>query len=165
MDWHVFRAEWRAAPVVRAREKLRAPAQLGLVVHHTGEVSDLRENHAECYERVRSTQRFHQQKRGWSDIAYNWLICHHGALFQGRGVGIRSAAQGTDEGNARWHAAAFLGHGKDFQSEGLAAEALLRARRHVLEFSPLADRVWPHLLFHPTECPGSRLREWCRQFP
>jgi hypothetical protein len=50
-------------------------------------------DHQYCDAEVRSIQKFHFAK-GYIDIAYNWLVCLHGTLFEGRpALQFRSAAQ------------------------------------------------------------------------
>ena len=40
-------------------------------------------DHSLCPGLVRGIQNFHMDGRGWSDIAYNFLICPHGYTFEG----------------------------------------------------------------------------------
>lgn len=50
-------------------------------------------DHGQCAGEVRSIQRYHFST-GYSDIAYNWIVCVHGVIFEGRPVGhAQSAAQ------------------------------------------------------------------------
>lgn len=163
----VTKSLWNGKPPkVRPRNLSRA-FQRGLAVHHTGTPEDRQEHHYECAKRVQAIQRYHQVGKGWNDIAYNWLACHHGYLFEGRGVGIRSAGQGTVAGNTCWHAVCILGSGAGFSaaSEPGLVVALVDAIDRTRAYGKGANRVWPHLRFHSTECPGKGLRQWCRQWP
>src|SRR5262245_38770541 len=56
--------------------------------------------HDSCAPKVRGIQAYHMDNNGWSDIAYNGVACPHGYVFEGRGPGHRSAANGTNQGNA-----------------------------------------------------------------
>lgn len=117
------------------------------------------EDHADCAEIVRGIQNFHMDTRRWNDIAYNHLVCRHGYVFEGRGYGIRSAAQGSAEGNSRYHAICYIGNGSTpFTSEGKRAlqELVLDYQRRY----PRAVLVRPHSDFSPTTCPGNIIRAW-----
>lgn len=55
--------------------------------------------------RMRAIQNFHMDGRGWSDFAYNFAIDPWGLnVFEGRGLDVRPAAQGTTDGNNTSHA-------------------------------------------------------------
>lgn len=111
--------------------------------------------HASCPAKVRGIQAFHMDARGWSDIAYNAVVCPHGYVFEGRGQGVRSAANGTNVGNDSDAAACYLGgEGDPFTPEG--AQAMADAL-HWLSPGGLrhAHRDWK-----PTACPGDTITAW-----
>lgn len=132
------------------------PERGGVAVHHGGDPVPVR-SHAECVARWRAWQAFHMDPvtgRGWSDIAYNGGVCDHGYALAGRGWGVRSAAQGTNDGNDRFVAVchintapvptpaaydAFEWWVTTFRKAGAGAEVL------------------PHYRFHSTSCPGNVL--------
>ena len=129
----------------------------GFGVHYNGPRMVLR-RHDDCYAAVAGIRRFHVHTRGWLDIAYNFLACPHGYLFEGRGWDRRSAANGTNEGNGWGHAVmGLLGAGQDPPHEMLAAVSDL-ARRHDTRYGRVSLR--PHSAFKATECPGDPLRAW-----
>jgi hypothetical protein len=112
-------------------------------------------DHGRCASIVRAYQDFHMDDRGWSDIAYNSLACPHGHRYEGRGPGIRSAAQGTTDGNNRSYATCYIGGEGDpvgdptkfaFLDEG-TPNRMLRLR-------------WGHRDWKSTACPGARLYAW-----
>lgn len=159
MRW-VERAGWRAQrPTGDASPLARVQ---GLVVHHSGSQGDEHQEHPKCLEEVRAIQRFHMHERGWLDIAYHWVICPHGVAFEGRSMRVRSAAQGTDAGNAGWLAACVLGVGSPeyVKRNPRALDAILGVRALVVHQRPSASGVRPHSDFHATECPGEGLRRW-----
>lgn len=135
-----------------------------MAVHYSAAEADEADDHASCPSRVRGIQRYHQEHNGWCDIAYNWLVCRHGGAFEGRGWGRRSAAQGTNPGNAAYHAVCFLGADKEGRDDVLPAGRLAlaaviaegRARY------PQAWEVRPHSDFRSTACCGNELRAWLR---
>lgn len=138
----------------------------GLAVHYTASASDEHDDHRNCAGRVRGIQRFHMSAdpndptKPWLDIAYNHLFCRHGYVFEGRGFGIRPAAQGTKDGNDRYFAVSFLGNDRqgrdDLTPEGrqALADLVLAYRRRY----PGATDVRPHSDFYATACPGDELR-------
>jgi catechol 2,3-dioxygenase-like lactoylglutathione lyase family enzyme/peptidoglycan hydrolase-like protein with peptidoglycan-binding domain len=107
---------------------------------------------------VRAIQRFHQDRRGFCDIAYSFVFCKHGFVFVGRGWGVRTAAQGTNFGNDHYHAVCFLGddtRGRDDVTtlgRRALAQLVLSSRRQ------FGDEVLPHSSFKATACPGDDLR-------
>ena len=111
--------------------------------------------HASCPAKVRGIQAFHMDARGWSDIAYNYVPCPHGYVFEGRGQGVRSAANGTNAGNDADGAVCYLGgEGDPFTPEGAAAMA---DALHLVSPGGLrhAHRDWK-----PTACPGDTIAAW-----
>lgn len=92
-----------AAPAIVTREQWGArQARPGCSVWapgqpsgHTGhwEGAGGHVDHSQCAAEVRSIQLFHLSN-GYFDIAYNWIVCIHGVIFEGRRVGtFESAAQ------------------------------------------------------------------------
>lgn len=81
--------------------------------HYTSANADEQSDHANCGSRVKAVQRYHMTAnpsdptKPWADIAYSFLVCKHGYVFEGRGYGVRSAATGLD--NSHSLAVCFLG--------------------------------------------------------
>lgn len=157
----VDRAGWGARPA-RCSAQLEKAAQEGTALHYTASLADMVPgHHPGCYQRVAGIQAFHQTTRGWCDVAYSYLVCQHGGVFEGRGVGVRTAGQGTTPGNDAYHAVAFLGTDRPGRADvtGLARAGLRWAVEHCNAWSG-AGLVRPHSWFHPTACPGDELRAW-----
>jgi len=157
----VPRYVWGAASAT-GRTSMDPAVARGLAVHYSAMLGDWVQSHDDCAGRVRSIQRFHMQERGWADIAYSWLVCHHGYRFMGRDLGIRTAAQGTTEGNDAYHAVCFLGAdtaGRDDVTDP-GRVAILDCIAEVQAWAPHALEVRPHSFFHPTGCPGDELHAW-----
>jgi hypothetical protein len=112
-----------------------------------------------CDDKVRVIQGFHMDTRGWNDIAYSFVVCPHGNVFEGRGWGVRTAAQGTNAGNSHFHAVCFLG-GKGDPVTDAAKAAISAVRAELVRRLPRATDVKPHSWFHSTACPGPALRIW-----
>lgn len=119
--------------------------------------ADEQSDHANCAKRVKGVQSFHQNNRGWNDIAYNFLFCKHGYVFEGRGWDVLSAATGDD--NSHSLAVCFLGddgNGRDDVSENgrralvdISHSAWLRYQRS-LKWKGHRDAM-------QTSCPGDQL--------
>jgi hypothetical protein len=156
----VTRAEWGARSP-ESRTFLVKSQQRGTAVHYSGSDSDEQADHRNCAARVRNIQRFHMDGRGWADIAYSMVVCKHGYIFAGRGIGVRTAANGTDAGNDAFHAVCFLG------DDSVNRDDITDAGRRAIRQAVGACNKWagrkevrPHSFFKPTGCPGDQLRSW-----
>lgn len=146
------RAQWGARPP-RSREA--APLATGVAVHWEGGRLGAY-GHEQCSWRVRQIQNFHMDTRGWADIAYNFLVCQHGEVYEGRGTGIRNAASGTNYANANYLAVCYIGgEGDPFTTPGKAGV------RWVINTAAGRD-IKPHSNFQQTQCPGDEIRAWIR---
>ncbi|HZB28916.1 MAG TPA: peptidoglycan recognition family protein [Streptosporangiaceae bacterium] len=134
----------------------------GVAVHYVGVGRLATIPHSKCAARVRSIESQHVGGNGWAAIAYNFLVCHHGYVFEGRGLGHRSAAQGTNSGNQYWYAVcALVGDG-----DTIIPPALLAAVRDAIDYMRArgAGRgIKGHRDFHSTSCPGGPLYVWVRK--
>lgn len=149
---YVTRAEWGARP---PRSTASFWGRLGYAVHYTAGAAPWDEA-AE----VRATQQFHMNARGWSDIAYNWLVGQSGTIYEGRGWTARSAAQGTAYGNRYYGAVCWLGGPGDVPTrDALAAIADVVRESRRLGFG---TGLHPHNWFKSTACPGATLDAWVR---
>lgn len=145
--------------VTRAESGLVAPtsisrisASLGIFTHWTAGPVD---------QTVRQIQQFHMgPSRGWTDIAYSWLVDQNGTIFEGRGWG-RSGAH-TQGYNSSSHAVcAICGH--DGEVTEVMLDGLSRVHRE-------HDRLYgagfhlPHRDANgaSTACPGDKLAAWTR---
>lgn len=114
----VARGEWGARPP-RSRTALRAT--FGVTGHWEGPGLGPYD-HAACASMVREIQQFHMDTRGWVDIAYQAALCRHGYVYEGRWIGVRSAANGTNAGNDTSYAVCILmGEGDTLTAEALGA--------------------------------------------
>jgi hypothetical protein len=159
----VNRTGWGAVPAT-CSTKLKPWQVKGCAVHYTAAQADEMGLHNACADRVRGVQTYHMEHNGWCDIAYNFVVCRHGYIFTGRGWWNRSAAQGTNDGNAGFVAVCFLGDDTKGRDDVTDA-GRLAFQRVFARF-----RVWylhrpelrPHSDFHPTGCPGDELRAWIK---
>lgn len=117
----VSRAEWGARPA-RSRHIIATPTS-ELWLHHTAGALDANGNGV-WWDDMRSIQNFHMDGRGWSDIAYSFVV-GGGQIFEGRGVGV--AGGHTKGRNTVSHAICLIGNYETMvpTAEDLAAIAAL----------------------------------------
>lgn len=115
--------------------------------------------HSDCAGIVRGFQDFHIDGRGWSDIAYNAVACPHGYVFEGRGRGRRSAANGDAESNSASYAICFMGGEGDAFTDG-ARDAINDAAEWLV--ADPARRWGVHRDWVSTACPGDEITAWVR---
>jgi hypothetical protein len=102
---------------------------------------------------MRAYQAFHLDSRGWCDFAYSSGVCPHGTRYVGRGPGVRTAAQGTNDGNLRSYACVGLwGDGDPLTDPAKLA--------YLDEGARLARLRWGHRDWKSTACPGNPAYAW-----
>lgn len=152
----VTRAQWGARPPKR---RTTGNLKETSTVHWNGpKMPDV--SHDKCASVVRGTQNFHMDQRGWSDIAYNFLVCRHGYIFEGRGLNVWNGANGTNYGNQTSHAVmALVGTGNVVT--GLMKQAIKDAVAHIdARTAAPGSPVRGHRDHKSTECPGNELYTW-----
>lgn len=112
--------------------------------------------HSRCATIWRAWQAFHMDTRGWSDIAYSSGVCPHGHRFEGRGPGVRTAANGTNTGNRLSLATCYIAGAGD----PLTTDAKHAFLDEAARFGVPLNRV--HRDWKSTACPGDPLTEWVR---
>jgi hypothetical protein len=144
------RSGWNARPP-KSKRRINLPTAR-LWLHHTA--TDAWHGPSG----VRACQSFHMNSRGYSDIAYSFLIDDNGAIFEGRGAGI--AGGHTKGDNTSSHAICFMG---DFTKRAPTDESINAAAwlvRHGHEQGWWADHITGGHRQAPgaqTACPGDRL--------
>jgi hypothetical protein len=154
---YVHRAGWGAkAPLSRPTVLLASRVDT-IVYHYTAANADEQAEHRNCAQRVRGVQAFHQNSRGWNDIAYNFLVCKHGYIYEGRGIENKSAATGVHNGHTL--AVCFLGDDTvgrdDVTIKG--RQALVEISRWIRQRRPAISKYAGHRDFMSTSCPGNEL--------
>jgi hypothetical protein len=159
MEKLVYRSRWGARPP-NCKTPLDRPKVKGIAVHYSGMAADAEKDHRKCAGRVRGIQNFHMDTRGWCDIAYSFVICPHGYIYQCRSWYLRTAAQGTNKGNDEFLAVCFLGNDsigrRDVTAEAKAA--FLRIDKRYGLWYHRKPILRPHSAFTQTSCPGDELR-------
>lgn len=159
---YMHRSAWGAQPPRSKPVVLLASRVDTVVYHYSAADADEQADHKNCAGRVRGIQRFHQDTRGWSDIAYNYLVCKHGWIFEGRGVEFKSAATGA--ANSHTLAVCFLGDdtaGRDDLTNA-GRQGLVEITRWIRQRRPAAAARKGHRDFMPTSCPGDEITRYIR---
>ena len=154
------RADWDArkpkgAPFILPRSQVKI-----LAFHYSSMDAERRKNHADCAGVVRNIQGFHMDSRGWNDIAYNWLVCHHGHAFEGRGWGVMSAA--TLGVNDKSQAVCFMGGDVKNRDDVTVPgrEAMADRANEALTLFPKGLHIGGHREYVSTSCPGEEITAW-----
>ncbi len=143
----IRRDAWGAKPPTGKPLTIPAPVRDLFLHHSAGPDNGLQS--------VQSIQRFHQDTRGWADIAYTWLYSPRDrAWFEGRGPGISGAH--TRNHNRTSHAVCVLGNWEVSAPPPHVAEDLSEwARWHGTTWGP--DYYRGHRDVGATACPGRYL--------
>ncbi|KAF5856577.1 hypothetical protein ETB97_007134 [Aspergillus alliaceus] len=152
----VSREEWKARPPKEDYKPITDAK--GVKIHYLGPMFSGKP-HSECDDFMRSVQNEHMDDspEDYFDIAYNLAVCEHGYVFDGRGKGHRSGANGNVPLNSNHYAVlAFLGkygvtEPSDAQIIGLQ-DSIAYLRR-----AGAGDEIKGHKDGYNTECPGGPL--------
>ncbi len=151
----ITRSEWGARPPKDITRMSGSPA--GVTLHWEGPQMGVFP-HEECAGKVRIIQTFHMETKRWDDIAYNAVVCPHGYVFQGRWTGVRSAANGTNQGNKTHYAICGLfGENDGFSDE---AKAAFKETIDLFRASGAGSQIKPHGVWKNTACPGPSVMKW-----
>jgi peptidoglycan hydrolase-like protein with peptidoglycan-binding domain len=117
--------------------------------------------HSGCAAKVRAVRAAHlaHPTEGYVDIAYNAIACPHRYVFEGRGAGRRSGANGSVELNTAHYAVLAL-HGT---TTGPPGDMLLHALADAigwLQDEGAGEEVLGHRDGYNTQCPGADLYAW-----
>ncbi|MGW9031011.1 N-acetylmuramoyl-L-alanine amidase [Streptomyces sp. NPDC055722] len=164
----VTRSQWGAKP--SRYELVYIAGTDGVKIHYEGTPvpAGLAEpgSHSQCDDRMRAIQASHlaNAKEDYSDIAYNFVVCPHGYVFEGRGLHRKTAANGNQTLNkAHYAVCAMLG------SEGLTkpTDAQLGGLRDAIEYlrsdGGAGSQIKGHRDGYATACPGDPLYAWVQE--
>lgn len=115
-------------------------------------------DHKYCSSLVRGIQNYHMDEKNWSDIAYNFLVCPHRHVFEGRGKKYQNGANGTRTGNKTSPAICFLAGELNPFTEG---EQLAFVECVQFIDSP-ASGALGHRDWKQTKCPGDVRYKWIK---
>jgi len=153
----ISRDSWGAKPNKTKFSKLGEVK--GLVIHWSAYPVAIG-NQAEM-DQCKTIQRLHQVDRGWNDVAYNFLVGDTGQIYEGRGFGNRSAAQGGNSrqeinyNNKHYVAVCWLGGSKPTDKP---SDKAIKSIEWLYE--QVGGELRPHSSFKQTSCPGDSWRQW-----
>ena len=149
---YVTREGWMARPPRKPWTRIKPKRVVGIVIHHSG-VKDGPTGATA----VSAFEKHHMDTRGWSSIAYNWLVDVDGTIYEGRENGAVGGA--TKNWNFKSESGCYIGDG----FLPLTAEAV-QGIRTVIDYlqNKYDNRLWvkAHRDFASTTCCGDWLYEW-----
>lgn len=153
------RLDWGAKPPKNSPTVVPMASRREFIVHYsTGEEL----GREDCKAWVREIQAFHQgPQRGWADIGYNFLVCKHGDVFEGRGWTVVGAH--CPNHNTVAIGVCFLGDddpGQDAPDKARVAIRALWKQAEAKADHPLTTHG--HREFKSTSCPGDELHAWVK---
>jgi hypothetical protein len=153
----VSRLAW-SARLPRSYSKNITPGKGGCAKHYAGPKVVIN-SHADCIRVWKGWQTYHMDGHGWADIAYTGGYCQHGYAFAGRGFRVRTAANGTNDGNQRFYAFCWIG-GEDQEPTPEALNALEWWIKEARADGDAGEAVVNHSDLNSTSCPGKYLKAW-----
>ncbi|XP_010887614.1 N-acetylmuramoyl-L-alanine amidase [Esox lucius] len=103
----ISRCQWGASPKRGSPYPLALPLPF-LYIHHTYEPNAPCRSYSQCSRDMRAMQRFHQEDRGWQDIAYSFVVGSDGYIYEGHGWHHRGSH--TRGQNSKGYGVAFIGN-------------------------------------------------------
>lgn len=131
---------------------------LGVKIHYEGTpVPEV--EHSKCAGRWTAIRNSHlaNKKENYSDVAYNWAVCNHGVIFEGRGLGKRTGANGSQPLNRAHYAVLWMGGTKGVVTPSDAAVASLKEVIQYLRDHGTGKEIKGHKDGYATDCPGDPL--------
>lgn len=152
----VTRTEWGAPADTPAAD---LPTANGVKVHWIG-ARYTTPDHSQCAATVRAIREEHlsDPNEHWVDIAYNFLSCQHGYVFEGRGLRKESGANGNQPLNLADYAVCGIMGTNESASDTLKNG--LRDAIDYLQANGAGSEILGHRDGYNTDCPGDELYAW-----
>lgn len=152
----VSRSAWKARTVKNLPTNI-TPGGGGIAIHYDGGKGKLTpSSHSKCAAIVRSIQNYHMDSNGWLDIAYSYLVCQHGYVYEGRGLNKRTAANGSNSGNQFYYAVCGLVNDADTPTPEMI-QGFKDACQYLRINGGAGSKVVGHKDLYNTSCPGKLL--------
>ena len=160
----ITRKEWGAKPPRDTTYQREADIKT-IFIHHSESAGGQSTFQAQC-QAIKNTQDFHMgPERGWSDIAYNYLVINpykggKARVFVGRGLHYVPAAQmGYNTGSCASCVITRDGEPLSWKTRLALRRLIWQTRRRIGRQVP----VKPHSAVNETSCPGDLLRAWIKK--
>ncbi|RGD62059.1 LysM peptidoglycan-binding domain-containing protein [Kitasatospora xanthocidica] len=162
----VSRSEWGAAAPTGSYTRIGSTR--GVKIHYEGSAvpGGLLGDHGRCAGHMRDIQRSHinDPKEDWIDIAYSFMVCPHGYVFEGRGLGRRNGANGNPALNgAHYAVCSMVGTSGITSPTDAMLDGLLDAIEYCRAQGGAGGEVRGHKDGYPTSCPGDELYAWVQR--
>ena len=152
------RSEWGARPPKQSRVSMRPKR---VVIHHSADPTPSKSMGRSSEERrMREIQAFHQDTRGWSDIAYHILIFPSGRAYRGRPLKTIPAC--VENNNTGSVCICFVGNYDVDKPSDASVKTLKYLLNHNRNLQGLP--VFGHRDFNQTACPGRYLYPLTKKF-
>jgi len=147
------RAAWGAIPAAKPYSPM-TPERIS--IHHTESAQPLSLEGA--INELQATQRFHQNGRGWIDMAYHYLIDGSGRIWEGRPMAVVGAhVKEKNDGNVGITLMGDFSKGKRKPTAAQFSSLIKLTRWLSATYAIPADRIKGHQDQEITECPGDAL--------
>jgi len=123
-------------------------------VHHTADPGPRRKD---VRKYLRQIQSFHMNTRGWSDIAYSYLIAPDGSVWEGRGFNVVGAH--TEGHNTKGIGICFMGTFTTKAPTPAAQAAFTQLHKYLAKKGARIRGTYGHGDVYPTSCPGAGVRK------
>ncbi|KAJ8002076.1 hypothetical protein DPEC_G00176040 [Dallia pectoralis] len=153
----ISRCQWGASPKRGVPYPLALPLPF-LYIHHTYQPNTPCLSFRQCSRDMRAMQRFHQDDRGWEDIAYSFVVGSDGYIYEGRGWHHRGSH--TRGQNSKGYGVAFIGN---YSSSLPSRRDLELVSQRLVKCAVDGGRlhanytVYGHRQLVATTCPGDAL--------
>lgn len=137
------------------------PSAKGVKVHYEGTAVHIND-HSECAPHWVALRNSHLANRaeGYVDVAYNFGVCKHGYVFEGRGLKKKTGANGNQTLNGdHYSVVAFLGDSGDTEPTPEMLQGIVDAILYMRQ-NGAGDEVKGHRDGYATSCPGEPLYKW-----
>ncbi|MEV6175363.1 N-acetylmuramoyl-L-alanine amidase, partial [Streptomyces sp. NPDC051954] len=154
------RHTWGALPPKSPYDGSWMPWLGGVAIHHLGNGSQPVLDHmVTCHRQVREIQVDQMKDPLVIDIMYNYLVCQHGGIFEGRGPSTRSAANGaqTPGANQNYFAICGMLRADDYPDPQMRY-AIRQLIAYVRTEHSAGNIIKGHRNLYDTECPGNLYR-------
>lgn len=130
----------------------------GFKIHYEGtHVPEV--DHSKCAGRWTAIRNSHlaNTAEGYSDVAYNWAVCNHGTIYEGRGWGKQTGANGSQALNRPVNAILWMGGSSGVTVPSAAAVASIKELIRNLRSKGAGTFIGGHRDGHATSCPGDAM--------
>lgn len=160
MTQYVKRSEWDTVAPTNATA-WNPDRLLGGGIHWFG-IPDGPNDHSRCDDILRGVRASHSNGE-FNDIAYNHAVCQHGFIYELRGFGYQTGANGYAEVNRQFYSIVCILGKNDPPGEFTPAmQAALRDAIGMWQGRGAGRVVTYHGYWTGSECPGAVVRTWIK---